>query len=186
MDRKYELTQESIVVDGHILYRIKALRNFSNVKVGDFGGYIEFEDNLSHEGKCWVYDNSQVYEDANVSENAKVYGKSQVYGDARVYETAQVHGRAEVYGNAKVHGDGRIFRGAKVYGNAQISGLARVLDNAQVCGDAYICTTTLVHIYGYIKIDYGTWTGRTKLGDDWYLLSPTLDKCLMNKWSTRI
>ena len=52
-EKKYELTDETIDVDGHILHRIKAIRDFDNVKVGELGGYIEKESNLSHNGK-WV------------------------------------------------------------------------------------------------------------------------------------
>ena len=33
--------------------RIKALRSFMNVSKGDVGGFVEKEENLSHEGDCW-------------------------------------------------------------------------------------------------------------------------------------
>lgn len=36
------------------LYSIRALRDFGDVKAGDFGGWIESEDNLSQAGDCWV------------------------------------------------------------------------------------------------------------------------------------
>lgn len=55
MEKKYELTEETFAVDGHVLHRIKALRDFGNVKKGDIGGWIECEDNLSHDDDCWVY-----------------------------------------------------------------------------------------------------------------------------------
>jgi hypothetical protein len=62
------------------LLRIKALIDIPsvNVKVGDLGGLIENEFNLSHVGLCWVY------RDAEVSGNARVYGNAWVYGDAIV------------------------------------------------------------------------------------------------------
>ena len=43
MTQKYELlTTDSITTDGeNTLYRIKALKSFSDVKEGDLGGYIE-------------------------------------------------------------------------------------------------------------------------------------------------
>ena len=43
---KYKLT-ESIKFEGRTIYRIQALEDFSNVKKGDFGGYVESERNLS-------------------------------------------------------------------------------------------------------------------------------------------
>jgi hypothetical protein len=42
-DKKYGLTGETIEVDGHILYRIQALKDFGDVKKGDLGGFIEKE-----------------------------------------------------------------------------------------------------------------------------------------------
>ena len=56
-NKKYELVKEdSIVVDGFKLFRIRALRDFFVIKAGDLGGYVESEDNLSHEGYAWIYD----------------------------------------------------------------------------------------------------------------------------------
>ena len=67
MKKKYELLKnDTIDVNGHTLYRIKALKDFGNVKKGDLGGYIEKEDNLRHYGNCWVYNDAKVYEDAIV------------------------------------------------------------------------------------------------------------------------
>ena len=60
MERKYELTDETIICDGRILHRIKALRDFGNVKARELGGWIEKESNLSHSGNCWVYDEGEV------------------------------------------------------------------------------------------------------------------------------
>ena len=54
MSKKYEFTDETITVDGHTLHRIRAVRCFSEVKAGDFGGGIEKEHNLSHEDHAWV------------------------------------------------------------------------------------------------------------------------------------
>lgn len=55
MEKKYELTEETLAVDGHVLHRIKALLDFGNVKKGDIGGWIESEYNLLHDDDCWVY-----------------------------------------------------------------------------------------------------------------------------------
>lgn len=46
--KKYELTNEFITFLGRKLFRIKAIVGFGNVKAGEFGGYIEKEENLSH------------------------------------------------------------------------------------------------------------------------------------------
>ena len=38
MDKKYELTDETMEFDGHTLHRIRALKSFSDVMKGDLGG----------------------------------------------------------------------------------------------------------------------------------------------------
>lgn len=55
MEKKFRLTNETINFNGVTLYRIEALRDFSDIKVGDKGGYIEKEGNLSQCGDAWVY-----------------------------------------------------------------------------------------------------------------------------------
>lgn len=90
MEKKYEIINEPIRVDGNVLYRIIALKNFDDVKMGDLGGYIQSEYNLSHEGNCWIYD------------NAKVFGYAQVHGDAKVYGDIIVNGNAVLFGNSKI------------------------------------------------------------------------------------
>lgn len=89
--KKYELTSDTKIVFGHILYRIKALSSFGCVSAGDLGGFLESEKNLSQNGDAWVY------------------GDAEVYGDARVYGDAEVYGNARVYGNAEVSKIGSIF-----------------------------------------------------------------------------
>jgi hypothetical protein len=80
-DKKFELTETTIGLNNITLYRIKALRDFADVKAGDLGGYLETEFNLSHEGNAWVYDNAQVFGDAWVFDNARVSGNAWVYSD---------------------------------------------------------------------------------------------------------
>lgn len=70
MEKKYELTDEILEVGGHVLHRIKALRDFGNVRKGDIGGWIECEDNLSHGGDCWVNGNAIICSDAEVKNNS--------------------------------------------------------------------------------------------------------------------
>ena len=103
MEKKFELTDEkkvSKVYDyesfsepaeyNHTLYRIKALRDFGDVKAGQLGGWVEKESNLSHEGNCFVYDDAEVWNDAKVTENAIVKGNSKVSG-SMVYGLSLIH-----------------------------------------------------------------------------------------------
>lgn len=92
MEKEFELTEEFIINNSGIkLYRIKALKNFSDVKKGDLGGYVQKERNLSQFGNAWVYGDAQVYGNARIYGNAKVYGDAQVYGNARICGNAQVY-----------------------------------------------------------------------------------------------
>ena len=126
--KKYELTEETKVVLGVTLHRIKALISIEkyNVKAGDLGGYVEKEDNLNQDGNAWV------------SGNAWVYGDARVYDDARVSGDASVSGKADVSGNAWVSGDARVYGNARVYDDASVSGDADVSGNERVCGKAEV------------------------------------------------
>ena len=71
--KKYELTSETKIVFGHILYRIKALSSFGCVSAGDLGGFLESEKNLSQNGNAWVFGNAEVYGNAEVSEIGAIF-----------------------------------------------------------------------------------------------------------------
>lgn len=126
MKKKYRLlVDDTITVSGRTLYRIEALRDFEYVNKGDKGGYVESEENLSHEGTCWVYD------------DACVYGKAWVYDNARVFGDARVYGNAKVSGDALVSCDARVYGNACVYGNALLYGKAEIRKGKFTCGVIY-------------------------------------------------
>ena len=106
--KKFELTSETkINIFGKKLFRIKALISFGSVEEGETGGWVEKEDNLSHSGNAWVFDN------AEVSDNARVFDNAWVFGNARVSDNARVFGNARVSDNADyatIHGFGTQFR----------------------------------------------------------------------------
>lgn len=109
MEKKYELVKEDkIEWLGRTLYRIRALKDFGDVKKGDIGGYVEKEENLSQEGTAWVYGSATVCDSARVCGSATVYDSAVVYGSAMVCDSATVYGSAMVYGSATVCGSARI------------------------------------------------------------------------------
>ena len=97
MNNKYELTDTTKVVDGHILHQIKALKSFDDVKKGELGGWIEDYHNLSQSGNAWVYG------------KAKVWGKAKVYGSAKVYGDVEVANGVLVFGDLRIGGVGVFF-----------------------------------------------------------------------------
>ena len=72
MEKKYILTEETKEVGGHILHKIQAVRDFGDVQKGDLGGWVESEENLSHDGNCWVSGNGRVFGNGEVSSNARI------------------------------------------------------------------------------------------------------------------
>lgn len=145
-DKKYELVKEDTktFVDGNAIYRIRALKDFGDVKAGDLGGYIEKEENLSQEGNCWVYDNAKVFDNVQVFDNAKIYGEVRVFDNAKVYENAEIFGDGRIRGNAEVFGNAQVFDNVRIYDNAKIYGNSEVYGEAQIYGQA--------QVYGNVKV----------------------------------
>ena len=101
MDKHFELTNKFIInAFGVKLFQIKCTRRIKYAEVGDLGGYIEKEDNLS--GDAWVYGDAQVYGDARVYGNAQVYGNARVSGDARVSNNNE-HCGFDCFGSVNRH-----------------------------------------------------------------------------------
>ena len=84
-EKKYKLTDETITYEGRILRRIEALKDLSDVKKGDKGGFVESENNLSQTDNCWIYNNAKVCGDARVFRNARVCDDAIVFRNARIY-----------------------------------------------------------------------------------------------------
>lgn len=143
MKKKYEFTDDYIDCFRYRLHRIRALKDFRNVKAGDFGGYILSEDNLSHNGTAWVFD------------NAKVIDSAKVQGDAAIFGNALIRDYAIIGGNAMVSQD------AVVSGIALVLDDALVTDQAVVCNAAYVTNEAVVAKNALIKrsSDYSLVTG---------------------------
>ncbi|MGS0972753.1 MAG: hypothetical protein ACVCEJ_05925 [Candidatus Izemoplasmataceae bacterium] len=170
--KKYELID---VGDDYIgnrkVYRIKALRDFESAKKGDVGGYVESEENLSHSGRCWVYDNAyvvdkaRVYEDATIRgsvwifDNAEVFGRASISGQARVFHYAKVYDHAKVFDNAQIYHSSEVYRHGVVHGNARMKRMkatkpVTVIDNSDII---ITIADNRFHVYQskvYISDDY--------------------------------
>lgn len=86
-ERKYELVNtDKIFYKGMMLIRIKALKDFNDVKSGDLGGYIQTggylapDERLSQEGNCWIYDDSKCYGLSEIKDNAILKDNSEIFG----------------------------------------------------------------------------------------------------------
>lgn len=159
-DKKYEILKDQVItMNGSTIYRIKALKNFGDVEAGDIGGFVESEDNLSHEGPCWIYSDAMVYHKAKVKDNAIVRDYVHVFNNARVMENAIVEGHARVSDDSTVFGNARIKDNANVFGRGIVHGFAIVQDNAVVFEQARVCGETIVKDYtqvsGHIMVTRG-------------------------------
>ena len=139
MGKKYEILKDTkeFYFDREI-YKIRALKDFADVKKGDIGGFVESEKNLSQEGDCWIYDNAKIFDDAMVFGNAKVSGNAIVSDHSEVCVNAKVYGNAIICGNAKVCGSAIIRNHAIVRDYATVSGNAVICDHAIVYGTTFI------------------------------------------------
>lgn len=134
MDKKYKLIKSDIKG----LYRVKAVRDFGDVKKGDIGGYVQSEDNLSHEGYCWVYDNSIIHDNAIIHDNVKIYDNARIYGNSKIWDYAVIQDNARIYGNSQIADCAVIDGNARIYGDSEIWNYAIIRDNALIYGDSVI------------------------------------------------
>lgn len=102
--KKYEFTGETLKDEipigvearEHVtVYQIRALIDIPahNVKKGDLGGWIEKEENLSHEGNCWLG-------------NGIVSGSSTIKGDILVGDNEYEESSCYIRGNSHIEGTG--------------------------------------------------------------------------------
>ena len=195
--KKYELVAEQkINWFGRTLFRIRACIDFittscGEVHAGDLGGYIEKENNLSQNGKAWVFGDAKVFNNAEVFGDAEVWGNAQVCGNARVWDNAQVFGDAQVLDNAQVCGDADVWGNARVSGNAEVCGDVDVCGDTEVCGDAsvssigHIFCATPVGEYGNSITLFRTKKHEIKISFRWELYGVENFKELISEWDDR-
>ena len=162
MEKNYEFTGETKEIPGGItLKRIRCTKAIPihRVCVGDIGGWIEKEDNLSD--NAWVSDKAKVFGDARVFGNARlrdyarVFGNAKVANDAKVFDYARVSDNALVADDADIFGYAKISENANVHDNAKVGGSARIYGNAKVYGNAIVSDTAKV--FGYARVFGDAW-----------------------------
>jgi conserved hypothetical protein len=117
------------------MYRIRALKDFSDVKKGDLGGYVESEYNLSQFGNCWIYDDSIVGLGSKVTNNATVKNFSRVIRYSEVLGNAIIE-KDSIINNASVIMDQSrvihsiVMDGSYVSGNSTVNSGCLVIDSS--------------------------------------------------------
>lgn len=126
MSKKYKLTDDTRKYWGCTIYRIKALKDFGDVKKGDLGGWVESEDNLSQYGNCWVYDDAKVFDTSRVCDNAQMHNSSRLLKDSSMYGDAKIFDNVWVSDTSYILGTAKVYKNSHIYGRAVITGDAIV------------------------------------------------------------
>ena len=157
--KKYELTENHIKIDENTkLYQIRALKSFyidefTEIKTGQLGGYVESEENLSQQGSCWIYNNVKIRGNVKVYESAILCGAVRAYGNAKIHGECNIGGDIFITGNAEIKGEARIAAGGEITGNTVIERMPYITGNVYIAGDTLISGN--VEIYGRCNIKNG-------------------------------
>ena len=160
-NKKYKLVKRKSIITGNgtILYRIKALKDFGNVKNGEIGGFVESENNLSQEGNCWIHDEAKVLDNAMVLGNAQVLDHAIIKDYATVSDSACIKGsNVLISGKSHIY-DAVIIDNSKITGECNIGGNVKIdnslIFNSLITGPGYISISTIINsiIEDFAKIE---------------------------------
>ena len=188
MSKKYEITKESKIVDGHTLYRIRALANFTvgpendiEVYKGDLGGWIEKASNLSQKGNCWIANEAMAYGNSTVKDDALMTNNAKIYDNAELSAKAFAGGNVEIFGNAIVGDVGLHIYGSNPFApplstTPCLYDNVKVFDNAVVTGNwNSISGNTNIYENARIIGTSSAISGNTKIHGD-----AQIEKCEIN------
>ena len=135
--KKYKFTDETKIINGTVLRRIRAVRDIPEhgVRAGALGGFLQAECNLEHDGPSWVGGGACVLGSALVEDCAFVSGQTTVKGGAVIGGSAVVVGLGvEVTGAAYVGGFAHIREYAQIYDSISVEGSVAISGRAKVHG----------------------------------------------------
>lgn len=156
---KYELTGETRDHEGLTVHRIRAVRDFGDVKAGDLGGWIEGERNLSHTGDAWIANDavaaglSVVQDDAQMRNEAALYDHAVLTGSATMEGNAIADDHAKIVDRAWMGGDSHATGRVWVSDDSSLSDNVQVQDNSEISGNAELGGNVKVQDYGVVTED---------------------------------
>lgn len=119
---KYELTEWFKWYEGEKVYRIRALRAFDEVEVGQLGGYVLGEHNLSHEGNCWIAQYAIATHQSKVTNNAWALDYSVLRDEAQLKDSACIFDNVVLRGNCVIEGAVQMYGHTNVGGRMHLTG----------------------------------------------------------------
>lgn len=186
-NKKYRLTEESQIMDGRTeVFRIEAVSNFGDVRVGDLGGFIESEDDLTNDlgDDSWVYDeavaygydynNNRPFQAQGVSDNAKITGnsivKNSIVSEGAVINNSRVE--ESLVKDSKVV-DSNVLNGSNVLGCQDV-------EKVNLDETSFI-NTGIVHGSSFKKsVVQSSDVRNTEMEDSMFVLSKSDDSIVMN------
>lgn len=185
---KFELVKENTKIaynadaEEVTLYQIRALRDFTCpykinpsgddlgttlIKKGQLGGWVEKEDNLSHEGGCWIFEEGIVRDNARVEGNARVASRALVKDNAIVKGYSCITDSAYVYGNAVLNDCTKMKGMVSIGGNSKTNGYVSINGNSQIHGDSVL--DGHIFLNGTIVVEGVKLTGIVHLCGQYYV-----------------
>lgn len=171
-------TFKSCISDGEMsiveikLYRIQALKTFTKpggynpvVHVGELGGYVEAEDNLSQDGNCWLFDKARVKDGGKVLDDAIVCDKS------LISKNSIIRGRSVIGGHCFVTNQSVIID-SRLEGNVTVTGYSIIHSGSYLYGDIKVDKSDigcLVNLSGRISVNKSRITAPLELCGDYEL-----------------
>lgn len=164
------------------LYQIRALRDFTCpyklnpdgeildqtlVKKGELGGYVEKEENLSHEEGCWIFEEAEVRDNARVEGNARLVGRSLVKDNAVVKGYSCLATNAYVWGNAVLDGATQMKGYVSIGGNSTTNGYVCIHGECQVRCDSVL--DGHIFLNGTVVVENAKLTGIIHLCGQYYV-----------------
>lgn len=159
MNKKYEVTNITMEFGERTLYRIRALKDFADVKTGDLGGWVSGENNLSQEGNCWIYDeakcmdNSKIYGNSTMHDYSEMYDYSIMYGDSEMHNYTEMHdysimySYSKMYGCSKMRDSSTMYGNSKMYGNSMMCGRSKMFDYSEMFDDSAMYDNSIMNGY---------------------------------------
>ena len=149
-NKKYEILMDeknTIEWKGHTLHRIRALRDFGDIRKGDIGGFVENENNLSHKGNCWIYDDAKAMDNSIMYDNSRICDKSELHDDSEMYNYTRMYDYSELHNNSIMNDNSEMHDISKMYGNSIM------YDDSEMYGDSEL--NNKAKLYGKLisKVD---------------------------------
>ena len=156
MEKKYQVTNDTIEFNGRTLHRIRALKDFDGVKKGDVGGFVESEWNLSQYGNCWIYDDAMCMDNATVKGNAKMYDNAvicsrggildnvKMYGKSVICDDGIAKGNSMMFGNSRIKDNAMLLEDSMMFDNSELRNHSRAYGNSKLYDNSVMCDESLM------------------------------------------